>query len=170
MEHIGNQVKAVNNKWNQEPPRKHEESPPSGIGVDLKIRYRTRRPLVIPRRNPWDIMNNYMTKHDIASFTAFMSVYERNKHGWDTYRKEIPPELLEKIEHVMQECRKEGYLGPVVIGSRLCWWQIMGRPNTISADECTTCPNSVINGSCNGKLYLYNEQMLFRPCWYKNKA
>lgn len=122
---------------------------------------REQPPLVRPKKMPDQIMREHMMTDDIAAITHILRLYRNSHIGWDEYRAKIrndAQDLLDAWLVVLNECWKNGFMGPEVIGGKIRWRQVLGSHNKLS-DGCTMCRDE-----CPVLSESHNRQM-FRPCW-----
>lgn len=124
-------------------------------------------PMVQTDKRPQDILNENMNFVEREAFAKYLGEFRKNKPDWNLFRTKIPESLLEKIKNVMHECKKIGYISPVVINGEVVFRQVLGQKrNYKNTDKCTLCSSSFIDGTCMGKSkYNKQNQRVFAPCW-----
>jgi hypothetical protein len=122
--------------------------------------------MVRTERHPEDIISEVMNFADKEIMIKHLSNYQKSKPDWDTFRRKIPDNLLEKWAKVLRECRKYGFIAPKIQNEEMVWKRVMGRRSNIkNVNQCTLCPSSQRAGDCRGREKKVNNQTMFKPCW-----
>lgn len=124
-------------------------------------------PMVNPKRTPDEIVDRHMDSSERVSMVNHLAAHQKAHGEWETYRKKIPSDLLQKWQRIMAECRQNGFMAPRVHDDKIVWSQVMGfKRNYRNADECCLCSNSQTKNDCAGQMLNdKNGQRQFVPCW-----
>ena len=90
---------------------------------------REQPPLVRPKKMPDQIMREHLMSDDIAAITHILRLYRNSHIGWDEYRAKIrndAQDLLDAWLVVLNECWKNGFMGPEVVDGKIRWHQVLG--------------------------------------------
>jgi hypothetical protein len=114
---------------------------------------------------PVDMVAYSMDYKEIEMIVHHLQIYQSggDDRKWESYRKKVPAELLDKWRKVVYVCRMNGFINPVIISGELTWAQIIG--DRTHADQCSVCPKSYTSGSCTGKSIINKGKFDFVPCW-----
>ncbi len=102
-------------------------------------------------------MAGHMDSGDVNAMTQILRGYQSSHMGWDEYRAKIKHDaqgLLDVWMTVLDECWKNGFMGPEVVGGVIKWRQVLGHDK--AADACTMCRQECpeLRGPDG-----------FKPCW-----
>ena len=137
-------------------------------------------------------MQRITTSHSIQAIKGFLTTYQRSgEHkSWDVFREKIPAPILEAWGLILSECRRNGYVGPVVKGGDFTDKQFMGGKIVFQQilttsdkplDQCTLCERECLRrdeiGSGEAKrmhgknkapgVKIYEER---RPCYDQGQS
>jgi hypothetical protein len=102
---------------------------------------------------PENILRSVFTNpDDYNDMAKHLSAYRKSNAEWDKYREKIPNDLLRKWGMVLTACHENGFVDPAVDDRQIVFRQIISRNR--NSDQCTLCKNSVISGSCKGRVVL----------------
>jgi hypothetical protein len=59
--------------------------------------------------------------------------------GWDEYRKGVPEDMLETMQQLFVECRRNGFINPHVRNERIVFDQIISQGSCGDTDPCVMC-------------------------------
>ena len=118
-----------------------------------------------PAKMPEDIISGILDYADKESMMDHLQAYQRRgeERRWEDYRKKIPTVLLNQWIQVVNECRINGFINPIIVHGKLTWAQIIGDRSY--SDQCTVCPKKYVDGSCEGKSIINKDKFDFIPCW-----
>lgn len=109
------------------------------------------------------------------ALAVLLTSYQRSgdMRNWDSYRDKIADEIRETLATILKECRRNGFVGPVVINGAIRFRQIRTYGN-MSGDMCTLCSRecSIREMIDSGELKRikakdsgYNEAEKLKRCW-----
>jgi hypothetical protein len=107
------------------------------------------------------ILNKYFSLSEVRDITQLLVKYRKSGIGWDEWRKKHFPDALSiNWGKCLNECYKNGFIGPYVYADEIKFYQVLGRPHKM-VDECTMCPADFDKGECKHTIVNGN----FTPCW-----
>jgi len=104
---------------------------------------------------------------DYETMYDFLEKYQIKRPDWEDFRVKIPQSLLDKWQIVLTACRENGFINPVARNGKIVFSQILTH-NREAVDGCTVCNNSIINGTCRGRLRYIDNKKTFFFCWGKS--
>jgi hypothetical protein len=78
---------------------------------------------------------------DYSGIREYLLVYlagGESRANWDVFRGKIPPNILAKMNAVFSECRRNGFIAPIVVNDRIVFHQRVADRGP-SADLCDSC-------------------------------
>jgi hypothetical protein len=138
------------------------------MNTQRNITLKNLKPIVRTLKRPEQIVDEYLDGSDKYTIIKYLSEFQKTQGEWDSFRKKIPDELLNKWAKVMKECRANGFISPKIENNNIHWKVVMTlHPET--CDKCTLCPSTYIAGDCKGKLKMKREDGIMKrnwtPCW-----
>jgi hypothetical protein len=121
-------------------------------------------PLKRPEKMPVDIIANHLDFSDQQKIIDALEAYQKkgDDRSWKHASASLNSDTLKKWGAVVNECRNQGFLNPVVIDSVITWGQLIGDNKNV--DGCTVCGAKVADGSCRGR-QVFGKGFDFKPCW-----
>jgi len=113
---------------------------------------------------PEEIIRSVMMNLDYEAIYEFLEKYRKKRPEWDDYRSKIPEPLLEKWGLVLKACRENGFIYPITRDGKILFSQIQTH-DRINVDNCTLCTNSIIAGTCKGRIKYIEGKKTFVFCW-----
>jgi hypothetical protein len=109
-------------------------------------RLNRRPPVVRPQEHPAMIMRRLFASPvledspDYKLMVAHIAAYKRggDVRRWDDYRQKIPADTLKLFGDILTECRRNGFIHPVVIDDKIVFQQITAHMPS-ETDLCTLC-------------------------------
>jgi hypothetical protein len=94
-----------------------------------------RRIFQIPKGN--DLSGN----EDYKSMVLHLEAYQKmgDNRNWSEYKNRIPDKLLEKWMMILTDCRRNGFIGPVMEYGRMVWQQVVTKGEPMTGNLCTMC-------------------------------
>lgn len=120
-------------------------------------------PLVIPGKLPNTILREHLIESEIKDIAQLLVKYRKAGLGWDEWKvKHFPEILAQKWKVCLDECSKNGYIGPHVLNDDIRFYQVLGRTKQ-TTDECTMCQSDFEKGECKHTIIKGD----FIPCWFE---
>ncbi len=110
---------------------------------------------------------------DYMSIVGYLTTYQRQGENrrWEDFRNKIPPPLLKLWGDILIDCRRNGFISPMVEQERIIWRQVTSNDDHKNGDLCTMCyrecrRREMIDSGDAKQLRMMNKGWHEpKPCW-----